>query len=67
MSRQYDKLLADTEKDIAHAEAFVGVYKSLEKNHILSRLHVDPMDQVHLQNVMVTIIKKINEMEKNLS
>lgn len=62
----YDKLIADTEKAIAQAEAFVGVYVSLEKNHILTQLKVDSQDQVHLQNVVLSIIKAIKQMEKNL-
>lgn len=62
----YDKLVADTEKAIAQAEAFVGVYVSLEKNHILTQLKVDSQDQVYLQNVVLSIIKAIKQMEKNL-
>ena len=66
MSKQYDKLIADTEKAIAHADSFVALYTAIEKDHILTRLNVDHQDQVHLQNVVLSIIKAIKEMEKNL-
>jgi len=62
----YDLLVANTEKAIAHAEAFIGIYTAIEKDHVLTRLNVDTQDQVHLQNVILSIIKAIKEMEKNL-
>ena len=62
----YDLLVANTEKAIAHAEAFIGIYTAIEKDHVLTRLNVDTQDQVHLQNVILSIIKAIKKMEKNL-
>lgn len=62
----YDKLVYDTEKAIAHANAFIGVYTAIEKDHVLSKLKVDNQDQVHLQNIVLSIIKAIKNMEKQL-
>lgn len=66
MSKHYDKLIADTEKAIAHADSFVALYTAIEKDHILTRLNVDHQDQVHLQNIVLSIIKAMKEMEKNI-
>lgn len=62
----YDKLVADTEKAITHGNSFVALYTALEKDHIFTKLNVDHQDQVHLQNVVLSIIKAIKQMEKNL-
>ena len=64
--KEYDKLVADTEKAIAHADSFIALYTALEKDHIFTRLNVDHQDQVHLQNIVLSIIKAVKQMEKNL-
>ena len=64
--KDYDKLVADTEKAIAHADSFIALYTALEKDHIFTRLNVDHQDQVHLQNIVLSIIKAVKQMEKNL-
>jgi len=66
MSDRYDKLVTDTEKAIAHADSFIGVYAALEKDFILEKLKVDVQDQTHLQKIMLSIIKAIKHMEKQL-
>lgn len=64
--KDYDKLVADTEKAIAHADSFIALYTALEKDHVFTRLNVDHQDQVHLQNIVLSIIKALKQMEKNL-
>jgi hypothetical protein len=66
MSDKYDKLITDMEKTIAHADSFVGLYAALEKDFILEKLKVDVQDQTHLQKIILSIIKAIKHMEKQL-
>ena len=42
------------------------MYAALEKDFILEKLKVDVQDQTHLQKIILSIIKAIKNMEKQL-